>query len=356
MAKKLNTSTSIVDKLKSEGKDSSKTARATMYNSAFGGTYTGSAEQNKQLLSGGSVTSSSTSVRRDERDSASKMKRTRDERDNGKDSLSAAQEAADKRLERLLRNNLTSQRMDIEQSRQSNLSTAQQAQKGQDATLQSGLVRMGGYLGETASGTAAQISLNQRHTEELIEINNEADQALREAERAYQERDIERMNKNLERIAELEKFAYQKEQDIIANNQKWTQIRNQADQFKQEQSLKWSSLAFDKTKFNYQKQQDSKKKGIGQSVMTDISGENVTDFLAREINLSEKGKKKYGELPKVLNINDWKDADMFLQDVNRLYEMNYTTEEVAKMVGRNKQLPASLLPSLQDLIEEVTSY
>lgn len=250
---RLNTKTSIVDKLKSEGKDSSRKARAEMYNSAFGGTYTGSAKQNIQLLKG--VTSSSSSVRREERDTESRFKRARDDRDNERDSLSEAQRAADRRLERMLRKQLQSQQSDIEASRQSNLATAKASHKGEDATLQSGLVRMGGYLGETASGTAAQISLNQQHTDELVEINNEADRALREAERAYMERDMERMNKNLERLAELEKFAYQKEQDIIANNQKWTQIRNQADQFAQSQSLKWSQLSLQKDKFAFDKNQ-----------------------------------------------------------------------------------------------------
>ncbi len=342
MATKLNTSTSIVDKLKSEGKDSSKKARATMYNSAFGGTYTGSAEQNKQLLSG-SVTSSSTSVRRDERDSSSKMKRTRDERDSGKDPLSAAQEAADKRLERLLRNNLTSQRMDIEQSRQSNLATAQQSQKGQDATLQSGLVRMGGYLGETASGTAAQVSLNQRHTEELIEINNEADRALREAERAYQERDIERMNKNLERIAELEKFAYQKEQDIIANNQKWTQIRNQADQFKQDQSFKWSSLAFDKTKFNYEKQKNA----------STASGSNVKRTIDTfdAITYTQNWASENPLVAEQLGWNDTEKVNLDLDKMSQAFNAGYTDEEIVSVLVPNgsQASKSSLTKLLKDL-------
>lgn len=262
---KLNTDTSIVDKLKSEGKDSSFSARSELYTAATGKTdYTGSASQNTLLLGyRESPTASSSSTRKEEQQTISDYNNVSREAANGEDYISQAQERMERELQKLIKNAYNNTVADIKDTRASNIAGAEKRHIGEAADLRSGLVRIGGYLGETASGTAAQINLNQEQADEIRLIKSEADKALREAKQAYAEKNFQAMQAALDRRMQLEQYAYQKEQDAIQNSMKWTQIKQGQYEFEQSQALKWSSLKLEQQKFNFTVSQANKNSGSG---------------------------------------------------------------------------------------------
>ena len=335
---KLNTKTSIVDKLKSEGKDSSFSARSKLYTGSD--KYTGSASQNKSLLSG-SKTSSSSSIRNKEKKTTSDFNDAKNSRDDGVDALSKAQDKADARLERLLKAQLKSTKRELESERTSRVSEAQTRQAGETASTQKNLVRIGGYLGETGSGGAAVAAQNNLHAEEIFEINNKIDGLISEAEDAYRDKNFEAMQAALDRKKELEEFAYKKEQDLIDNNLRQLQVENQASQFEQSQALKWSQFNLAKDKFEF----DKSSKGE-----SPISFRSTVDFQNAFKFVQES--ELHMEAAELLEIEDDSSATDFIMTVKDLVDAGAKEEELYSIFtsGMSDSSAKKIKALIKDLI------
>ena len=91
-------------------------------------------------------------------------------------------------------------------------------QENEFGGLQSKLVRMGGYLGPSASHTSAMISLNQEHRDEISQIKVERARLKSEARRAYEDGDFEIM-KEKQRAYESAEEKMQNSRESYFNRQ-----------------------------------------------------------------------------------------------------------------------------------------
>lgn len=102
-------------------------------------------------------------------------------------------------------------------SQQTSMENKQGAETGQ---LSVGLANAGGYLGYSGSGQGMMLSLAKSHREELLGLEAQRQQAIREARTASENRRFDLVREKAAEIVRIDQEAYAREQDYIANKMK----------------------------------------------------------------------------------------------------------------------------------------
>lgn len=92
-------------------------------------------------------------------------------------------------------------------------------QAGESGQTSSMLARVGGYLGESGSGTGVMLSLAKSHRSELAELESKRQQAMFEARKFYANKQFELAKAKVDEAKDVEKTIYERQQDFF-NNQR----------------------------------------------------------------------------------------------------------------------------------------
>lgn len=93
----------------------------------------------------------------------------------------------------------------------------EKTQAREAGSTQAGILRMGGYLGESGSGTGVLLTQAEQHKNELLSLQGKKDKALLEAQNAYEDKNFEAANKAYTIAMDIEDKMYNRQQDFFKN-------------------------------------------------------------------------------------------------------------------------------------------
>lgn len=101
------------------------------------------------------------------------------------------------------------------------------SQAGETGTYTSTLARIGGYLGNSASGTGAMINLNNTHVQQVSDLEGKRQAALQEANNAISDKQFEIARAKMSEVKDYTKAIQDSKQKFFENNQKIIQDQQQ---------------------------------------------------------------------------------------------------------------------------------
>lgn len=90
-------------------------------------------------------------------------------------------------------------------------------QQKEVGTTSAGLARMGGYLGESGSGTGVMLSLVRNHRAELAELESKRQEALFTARKFYAEKKFDLAKEKAQEAEDREQEIYERQQEFFQN-------------------------------------------------------------------------------------------------------------------------------------------
>lgn len=99
-----------------------------------------------------------------------------------------------------------------------------------------GLARIGGYLGNSASGTGAMLNLAQTHRTEVLSLETKRNAALQEANNAYNERRFEFVKLKLNEAKSIEKEILDRKDKFFEQTIDLANARRQEDEYLREKT------------------------------------------------------------------------------------------------------------------------
>lgn len=90
-------------------------------------------------------------------------------------------------------------------------------QKSEVGSTSASIARMGGYLGDSGSGTGVMLSLEQDHRAEILELESKRSQALLEARKLYAQKRFDVAKEKVQEAQEYEQEMYDRQQDFFQN-------------------------------------------------------------------------------------------------------------------------------------------
>lgn len=99
-------------------------------------------------------------------------------------------------------------------------------QAGEAGSTQAGVLRIGGYLGESGSGTGVMLTLAGKHRDELTNLQSQRDKAILDAQNAYEDKNFEAAKTYYQASKDIEQTMYNRQQDFFNNTIKATEFSN----------------------------------------------------------------------------------------------------------------------------------
>lgn len=127
----------------------------------------------------------------------------------------------------------------IEADYRSQQTSQEKKQAGEMGQTSVGLANAGGYLGFSGSGTGVMLSLAKGHRDELLALEAERQNAIREARAASENRRFDLVREYASEIARVDQEVYQRKQDYFNNK-----LKLQQQEISREEKMKLESDIF----------------------------------------------------------------------------------------------------------------
>lgn len=110
------------------------------------------------------------------------------------------------------------------------------AQKGETGSTQAGLLRMGGFLGESGSGTGVMLNLAQQHRNEINALEGKKAAAIQAARNAFSDKQFELAKQKASEAKSIEKDIISRQDEFFNRSLQLSQEQRAGDKFSREKA------------------------------------------------------------------------------------------------------------------------